>query len=833
MKKLLLSVILFGSLGLIHADDPSQQVIGPFGTLNNRDNSAAIADNMSQDLLNVDITPGGKSFKKRKGYGQAFALTVATSPVHGTYEFFDSNGNDIALAANDTYLMASIAGASPTVLFSNGPLAATYQCTDSQGFAYCANSARTQIVKTNGVTTASLVVVTTGTMVAVTPDRLVQSGFTSFPNRIDFSASNDFTSWTTGVAATSAFQFTVTAPGSGIKHIAYAFNRIMWFKDSSFGYILPGATPSDWVIKTISPVVGTLDNSSVYWQDTLYFKGQDGHIYSYDGTSLQKISKEISGTIAQVQKRATNSWSQSTAADFNSGSLLPSNYIDTNTTVGSIQLTFPDYFTVLRTTANANYSGKVVWSTACYNTNPSLASGTTVSAGAELDLYHSGGVSADRTVIRTLNTFADFRPGTIFHFRINHLTTTSSPAPILRLAIAQTAPPTGDPTGAIGQQFYMEFKSTAAGLATMNNSSDGAGNPITISTSIAMPFNFDLYLSTSNYSYSINGQLAKSGTNNLSFAGFQPYVYMILINATGLPANAGIGNFGVYPETATYMSAVKNGSSLTSWDTLNVTSQNNGGLNTFYLRSSTNSFAVTDPTPTWQSVSAGAVPSISTGTYFQFRDDFSINTATGISPKLDEFTINWIEGNASDKTYATYFNDSILFAVTYGAATTNNRILKYDLLNQGWLIYDLASNGFYLKNLSLYFGSANGGYVYKYGDVDNDNGSAINAYWKSKDFIGGDPFRNEEMRNISVYGSAVANSSVTVTYALNESTSTSYIIPTYRSGATFFNSNRSLPVGIVTNSFNVKIGNNAADQPFEILAERVGLNPKPWNPTSQ
>ena len=120
LKKLLLSSLLLLALVPAYAEDPAVQIIGPFGTLNNRDNSAAIPDNMAQDLLNVDITPGGKSFKKRRGYGQAFATTITTSPIHGTYEFYDTSGNDITLAFNDTYLTASVNGASPTVVYSTG-----------------------------------------------------------------------------------------------------------------------------------------------------------------------------------------------------------------------------------------------------------------------------------------------------------------------------------------------------------------------------------------------------------------------------------------------------------------------------------------------------------------------------------------------------------------------------------------------------------------------------------------------------------------------------------------------------------------------------------------
>jgi hypothetical protein len=43
-------------------------------------------------LLNVDVTPGGRSVKKRRGYGLSATLAVTTSPVHGIYDFYDASG---------------------------------------------------------------------------------------------------------------------------------------------------------------------------------------------------------------------------------------------------------------------------------------------------------------------------------------------------------------------------------------------------------------------------------------------------------------------------------------------------------------------------------------------------------------------------------------------------------------------------------------------------------------------------------------------------------------------------------------------------------------------
>src|SRR5688572_7267528 len=224
----------------------------------------AIPANMASDLLNVEITPGGKSVKKREGYGTAFALQIGSSAVHGIYNFYESGGSDVSLFFNDTRLTSSIAGAAATVLFSTGPVNATWQCVDSAGFAYCANTSRTSILKTNGTTHTTIPVISTGTMLTVTPERLAQAGFVTTPSRIDFSKSNDFETWTVGGQPFDPITFTITAPGPKITHIVYAHNRIYWFKDSSFGYILEGPTHSDWIVRTVNSFIGTLHNTSIY-----------------------------------------------------------------------------------------------------------------------------------------------------------------------------------------------------------------------------------------------------------------------------------------------------------------------------------------------------------------------------------------------------------------------------------------------------------------------------------------------------------------------------------------------------------------------------------------
>lgn len=818
--RLLILVSLLGVPKLFAEGSPPFQVVGPFSGLNNADNSAVIPEANAQDLLNVDLSLGGKSVIKRKGYGTAFSTTFTTSPIHGVYDFYDASGNDISLAFNDTYLTAVVNGGTASVLFSTGTNGATYQCVDSQGYAYCANSNRTNIIQTNGSVVARIIPISTGSIVALTPDRLVLGGFAEAPNRVDFSAGADFNTWTTGVSATSAFNFTITAPGSKITHLTYAFNRIMWFKDSSFGYILPGATAADWVVKTVSPNVGTLDNSSIYWQGILYFRGQDSHIYSYDGSNLQKMTRIINGTIATSQTRRNNSYTQTTSADFGSGNFNPSVYADTITTSGQIQLTYPDGFSTYR---DGTSGTKAVYST--FTTLS--AAGSAAASSGKLAITNNGGTTGE-IVVKTVNALSNYQVGTTYHILIS-----SIPADITnpnnRLTIAFSSRSTTNITGVSGLSSYWNFVfiSTETGRASFSVS-NSSGDSINQASYTVIPCYLDFYISTTNYSYAINGTTLKSGTH--TWARNPLWAYFAYFRATSGAGVAQLDDFSVIPESTTYLSPVDYAPNLTVWDSLTVTASTNGATETFYMRADTNSFTINSATPSWTAVTNGTIPSLSTGTYFQFRADI-VNVSSADTPVFYDFTIRWLEGSATDKAYATYFKDALWFSVTAGdGGTTNNTILRYDLINNAWLKYDLPANGFYVRNNSLYFGGSTVGKVFKFGDVDNDNGSAINAYWKSKDFFNTSPFTDDDITDVSVFFSAVNASTISVTYTLVGGSSTTYTIPTTRSNAAFGIFNRNMPLGTVGNTMSIQFGNNSADQPFEVFAAQYGLKPKPWRP---
>jgi hypothetical protein len=255
----------------------------------------------------------------------------------------------------------------------------------------------------------------------------------------------------------------------------------------------------------------------------------------------------------------------------------------------------------------------------------------------------------------------------------------------------------------------------------------------------------------------------------------------------------------------------------------------NGGTLTYYTRASTNTFTVLSSTPTWVSQTNGATVAASTGTYMQARVDFAVDAATQ-TPTLNDFTFNWYEGSAADKMYGTYFNNAAWFSVSLGtAASTNNRIFRYDLLSNLWTLYDIPANGFVTYNNNLYFGDPTAGKVYQFGqNATSDSGVAINAYWKSKPFFGDSPFTDKDLRLASYYIAASSGTTLNITYTLNESTTIAKTINLYDSHRNVIQNNWNFPLGSVATNFNVQFGDNSTNPPWEVFGGAVTFVPRPW-----
>jgi hypothetical protein len=222
-----------------------------------------------------------------------------------------------------------VADGTPVTIVSSASLNATWDCADTQGSAYCVNSSRDAFIKTNGTILTNWYTTPLGTMVEATPDRVAVAGVAASPNSIFISQSNTFTNFTTGVNSTDPFTEVIASPGSHLTHIRWGCQRILWWKDQSFGYF-DFDDQYNAQIKIVSDTIGTFDNTSAIDPGgNIWFRGQDGHTYMYDCSGLSRETVDITPQIQTAGRRTANLWQQTTQAEFQSGSLIPTNGLST------------------------------------------------------------------------------------------------------------------------------------------------------------------------------------------------------------------------------------------------------------------------------------------------------------------------------------------------------------------------------------------------------------------------------------------------------------------------------------------------------------------------
>lgn len=878
-----------------------QRALSSFGYLNNNESSVIIDDTEAQDLLNVDVTAGGKSIKKREGYGSYKSLGTGQA-IHGGYHFFDAAGNDVQIWASSTSLYGIVADGTPTQLVSSGTLNATWDCADTQGFAYCVSSSRDAVIKTNGATktwyTSPL-----GTMVEMTPDRLVIAGVAGALSTLYHSKAGDFTNFSVGIDDPDAFTEVIASPGSRITHIRYGCGKLLWWKNRSFGYLL-GETQSNVEPVIVSDTVGTQDNdSAIDPGGTVWFRAQDGHIYSYDCQQLEKRSTAITPNIQTAGDRTSNSYNLTTQPDWQSGTIVPTDKLSTTLISGDV---VPSSFTATETTAAdwaqgtlssleiggnsiiistlTSTSGWNSWSPgnigfpSAWSPLTNCGAFTTDKGGDGTILELSNGSSSINLVVSLVdaNTNAVITSSTHTYadnscsWTQRTLTVGSSHG--RRRAKLKFSGPTGSPfltngfsaavtlTG--GDITYYTKSDIQSGvrhwfvdsnLNVSNAIAEGGLSSISQGTYRSKVYNVGFTPSYASLSYtaslndftpafsiqhasSTNGAWSDLGTAaDTSYANAEQYLRFIsTFTVSGNDdALTSLDDVTLLARSSgTFYTTVVNRPNLSSWDTLNATYNISGSSVAFYLRSSTSAFTTLSSTPAWTGQTVGSVISIATGTYMQGRVDFAV-TASSHAVALNDLTINWFEGSASDKAYATYFSDAIWWSVAYGAGiTTNNYIFRYDLLNAGWTLYNFGSNGFLTQNNNLYFGSPSSDSIFRFGGSTSDNGSAINSYWKSKDYSGSDPWVDNTYKQLDVYATRNQNETLTVTYGVGTSTNTtSYNISLSTSSSSVVVHKKLLPIGKNGPTFNVQVGDNSSSSSWEVLGFRFVYDPLSYRPS--
>lgn len=831
VKKLFLLLLLSSPCFAVSSIGVSQ-----FSGLDSQDPSSALQPGQSPDLLNVRLQPGGKSVYKRDGYGLFQALnSISTATIHGGYHFQQSGGSDVQLWGSDIGLYASVSD-TPFVRIATGTVGSTWQCTDNLGFAYCVTSVGDVPIKTDGSlgNTSYQPTIPAGTMITSTPLQLVVAGVSGNASSIYFSANNNFTNFTPGPLPTDPYIEIINSPGSRLTQLAFYFGNLYWWKDQSLGYVSGSASQSNVGITIISNQIGTLDNSSAFWNPTTYdqgskfnsgtqtttsgnpyfnemsslggifFRGQDNHIYQYDGYTLTRLSRIITPNITSSSRKKANSWTQTTQSDFSSGSGYAT-FTDTTSQPGSVVL--PGYSNV----SNASSYFSIV--------NASI---TNVSGG--LFIGSNGPILSDSNASVLIPSTVKMGNGYSLAFTFAKTSTFNS---IIGFSALDNS---NNGYGVFASystpnQFDLDFEKEVAGVPTSI-------------TNKVMSFNIDTSTHTVSMSITPSGHYVVSFDSAVYLTGTDTSVsvsptQLSLYGNNLVKSSVTISSLILETSTGTYYSAVNNAPSIVTWGNFTASDFTPGASSiTYFTRSSTNSFTVLSSTPAWALQSKNSNVVVSTGTYFQERSDFYTSVATE-SLSLNDFTFNWFEGTAADKAYIQYFQDAIWFSVSSGSGTsTNNTIFYLDLLNNTWLKDNIAANGFAVENNSLYIGDPLSSNIYRFGGVATDNSFPIHSFWKSMDFAGQDPTVQNSWEQAD-FSFMESSNTVTFTYSVDQSSATflkTQLIPLFSSRNSIIKRGFALSNGMIGTYYNFKIEDNSSLPAWTLLGHRANYIPLPWRP---
>lgn len=394
----------------------------------------------------------------------------------------------------------------------------------------------------------------------------------------------------------------------------------------------------------------------------------------------------------------------------------------------------------------------------------------------------------------------------------------------------------------LGRMDWLQYKSSGNFISRIFDTTYSTGIFASLSSTFTIPMNDSasgnvaFYVkSTSSPNNDLwNNWLSSSDTIRISTAAKRYVQYRIDFTnlASTLTPRVDVVSMQLATTGQYVTQCIQPSVNISSWGIISCAENivGNGSLVYYATSAATCATLPASPPNAWQfSVTNNQTVSISTNVALYIGIRSLLGAATDQS-QVDACTIYWSEGSVAKPNWGVYdpINNWIYWTATTGTATSQNRLLKYDLNMQTFWPFGLNVSALLFRSGAVEFGSANGGYWNKYGSVDADNGSNIQAYWRSKDFSPGDVFQEKSFDRLSVVAKNQQNGSISVTGSWGRGTSTSYTVSTSTSSSIpYIRSNYGLPLSSPHTFFGVQIDNNSAF-PFEILGIRLDFSLKEW-----
>lgn len=681
--------------------------------------SSNICDTCAQDLANVDVNTG--SIVKRRGSTKqnttAKLGSFTAQPTRFLHEYVDASGNFWMLAVSSaTLYKSSDGGATASVATS------THGVTTSSRFSGVNAFGKARL--TDGTTNWILFDGTTITVSTASPKGKTSAFFaervlTSVGSTFYASARGNGEDWTADAGTDDdAFSTQVRqTDGYDIRCIRRFRDCVLVFKDYSIDKFTLSGDGLTFIQTPVSSSVGTqYPESVVERENDVIWLAHDGY-YSYNGSTIKRISGIISNSIFDIRQlnSAENTINVDTPANWAAGT---SSTLDTTTYSGSIT------FSVNDTTVTNNSFESVLssgWST---NSNFSLFSGCVFPTISPQDGSKFAGTFAGGTGFVSL---------TVYVLDSSNNVLTSLPF----------TPISGWTQGSIPLSSYAR-------------------------RNIKIKFDYNGY-------YMVSDLFLASGSTMTFYHAYATRCDGIEANPHILIDNVQGGRSTIYDGSFLSGATATSGISSVGPFTADITGD---ATRTYTIYSDSDTVISTTSASTFISsntVLSGGTVVITPSNYLRLGLSMSTTTATNAAT-VDRMQLLWYSGSNAGNTLASaisYEGDYICAVAV--SSSSNDRMYIYDR-NNNWTIYS-SLPAYYLAKYRQkpYFGSNVQGDIVrfqvddKYQDYD---GSAISAYWTSKDFDFGYPLTDKTMERYYLTATYRASSDVTFSYGVNRGTLT-------------------------------------------------------------
>lgn len=216
-------------------------------------------------------------------------------------------------------------------------------------------------------------------------------------------------------------------------------------------------------------------------------------------------------------------------------------------------------------------------------------------------------------------------------------------------------------------------------------------------------------------------------------------------------------------------------------------------------------------------VTPGSVIAHSTGAYVIVGSTFSIFSATETA-KDDAISIGWTEGTAAKSATMSVYKGRLHVCGQSASGTFNDVCFVRD--EAGAWVKWTGVNARYLNVVGQNFYAAGssetaGGFIYKLYDTDSDAGSAIHAYWESKDHTLGSIQNTKGIDRMYLLGSNDATV-LTSTIKVDSGLRSSVFTVNLSTGAAVKIHNKTVFPAINGNTVRARFENNDASKPWSV-----------------